>query len=65
LTPQPLTRLRAAVGHTTDTSDGVEQTGAAAAILSSTAAVFHFIAPPPEMPVKPMRLPSTSGRVFR
>ena len=43
----------------------VEQIGAAAAIRSSTAAVNQVTAPPPEIPVIPMRLRSTSGRDSR
>ena len=46
-----------------DPNVNVEQTGAAAWTRSSTAASYHVIAPPPEIPVTPMRRGSTSGRV--
>ena len=45
-----------------DASVAVPQTGEQALTRSSAAAIDHVAAPPPEMPVTPSRVASTSGR---
>ena len=40
-------------------------TGTAQATRSSAAAIQNVVAPPPEMPVTPIRSGSTSGRLTR